>query len=150
MILFDVNVLLNAHRAEQPDHELARELLERTVNDARPFAVSELILASFVRITTHRRALNPPTPLVEALSFCDGLRSRPNVRFVAPGSRHWSLFIDLCRRFDAVGNLASDAYLAALAIESGCQWISFDRDFARFPELDWRSPADRGAGGLAR
>jgi uncharacterized protein len=142
MILFDVNVLLNAHRVEQPDHELARELLQRTVADARPFAVSELILSSFVRIATNHRALDPPTPLVEALDFCESLRSRPNTRLLAPGPRHWSLFVDLCRRFDAVGNLATDAYLAALAIEHGCEWISFDRDFARFPELNWRSPAD--------
>jgi uncharacterized protein len=142
VILFDVNVLLNAHRAEQPDHELARDLLQRTVEDARPFALSELILGSFVRIATHRRALNPPTPLGGALDFCEGLRSRPNARLVSPGGRHWALFCELCRRFDAVGNLAADAYLAALAIESGCEWISFDRDFARFPELDWRSPSD--------
>ncbi len=142
MILFDVNVLLNAHRVEQPDHEVARDLLERTAGDVRPFALSELILSSFVRIATHRRALNPPTPLADALDFCAGLRTRPNARIVTPGHRHWTLFADLCRRVDAVGNLAADAYLAALAIESGCEWISFDRDFARFPGLNWRSPAD--------
>jgi uncharacterized protein len=142
VILFDVNVLLNAHRVEQPDHEVARDLLERTAGDVRPFALSELIFSSFVRIATHRRALNPPTPLGDALNFCDGLRTRPNARVVAPGRRHWTLFTDLCRRVDAVGNLAADAYLAALAIESGCEWISFDRDFARFPERNWRSPAD--------
>jgi toxin-antitoxin system PIN domain toxin len=142
VILFDVNVLLNAHRVEQPDHEVARRLLERTVGDARPFALSELILSSFVRIATHRRVLKPPTPLRDALDFCDGLRSRPNARIVSPGARHWTLFTDLCRQADAVGNLATDAYLAALAIESGCEWVSFDRDFARFAGLSWRSPAD--------
>jgi toxin-antitoxin system PIN domain toxin len=142
VILFDVNVLLNAHRIEQPHHEVAHDLLERTAGDVRPFALSELILSSFVRIVTHRRALDPPTPLGDALDFCDGLRARPNARIVAPGPRHWTLFADLCRRVDAVGNLAADAYLAALAIESGCEWISFDRDFARFPGLNWRSPTD--------
>jgi toxin-antitoxin system PIN domain toxin len=142
VILFDVNVLLNAHRVEQPDHEVARELLERTADDSRPFALSELVLSAFVRIATHRRALNPPTPLGDALDFCDGLRTRPNARIVAPGRRHWMLFTNLCRRVDTVGNLVADAYLAALAIESGCEWISFDRDFARFPGLNWCSPAD--------
>jgi toxin-antitoxin system PIN domain toxin len=143
VILFDVNVLLNAHRAEQPDHEVARSLLENVAGDVRPFALSELILSSFVRVATHRRALNPPTPLSGALDFCESLRTRPNARIVTPGPRHWKLFADLCRQVDAVGNLAADAYLAALAIESGCEWISFDRDFARFPGLNWRSPADR-------
>jgi len=28
------------------------------------------------------------------------------------------------------------------AIEHNCDWISFDRDFARFPGLRWRSPLD--------
>jgi predicted nucleic acid-binding protein len=34
----------------------------------------------------------------------------------------------------------SDAYLAALAIEHGCEWITTDRDFSRFPGLKWRHP----------
>ncbi|MDH5804709.1 MAG: VapC toxin family PIN domain ribonuclease, partial [Gemmatimonadota bacterium] len=41
---------------------------------------------------------------------------------------------------DARGNLAQDAYFAALAIESGCEWITTDRDYARFPGLRWRHP----------
>jgi predicted nucleic acid-binding protein len=32
-------------------------------------------------------------------------------------------------------------WLAALAIEWGCEWITFDHDFARFPGLKWRVPA---------
>jgi predicted nucleic acid-binding protein len=32
------------------------------------------------------------------------------------------------------------AALAALAIESGSEWISTDRDFSRFPGLRWRHP----------
>jgi hypothetical protein len=43
---------------------------------------------------------------------------------------------------EAKGNLVPDAYLAALAIEHGCEWISADRDFARFPGLRWRHPFD--------
>ena len=35
-------------------------------------------------------------------------------------------FSKLCREADARGNLAADAYLAALAIESGCEWVSTD------------------------
>jgi len=29
----------------------------------------------------------------------------------------------------------ADAYLAALAVESGSEWIITDRDYARFPGL---------------
>jgi uncharacterized protein len=38
------------------------------------------------------------------------------------------------------GNLIPDAYLAALAIESGSEWITTDRDYSRFPGLKWRHP----------
>jgi predicted nucleic acid-binding protein len=33
-----------------------------------------------------------------------------------------------------------DAYLAALDIESGIEWITTDRDYSRFPGLKWRHP----------
>jgi uncharacterized protein len=33
-----------------------------------------------------------------------------------------------------------DAYLAALAIEHGCEVITADRDFRGFPGLRWRHP----------
>jgi uncharacterized protein len=37
----------------------------------------------------------------------------------------------------SLGDLVPGADLAALAIELGCELVSFDRDFARFPELNW-------------
>lgn len=48
----------------------------------------------------------------------------------------------LCREAGARGNLVPDAYLAALAIESGSEWITMDRNFSRFKGLRWRHPAD--------
>ena len=30
--------------------------------------------------------------------------------------------------------------IAALAIEWGCEWVTMDRDFARFPGLKWSVP----------
>jgi len=63
---------------------------------------------------------------------------------VAPGPRHWEIFDRVCRAGDARGNLVPDAYLAALAIESGSEWITVDRDFSRFPGLRWRHPLAQG------
>ena len=40
------------------------------------------------------------------------------------------------------GNLVPDAYLAALAIESGSAWVTTDRVYSRFPGLTWRHPLD--------
>ena len=59
---------------------------------------------------------------------------------ISPGPRHWDIFMRLCRESAVNGNLVTDAYFAALAIESGCEWISTDGDYARFSGLIWRRP----------
>ena len=41
--------------------------------------------------------------------------------------------------------LSTDAYHAALAIEHGAEWITTDRDYARFTGLRWRHPLDTRA-----
>jgi uncharacterized protein len=40
----------------------------------------------------------------------------------------------------AVANLVPDAHLAALASEHGCELISTDTDFSRFPGIKWKNP----------
>lgn len=74
--------------------------------------------------------------------FTQAIRSRPNSVTVTPGPRHRHIFHDLRVRAKAKGNLVTDAYFAALAIEWGCEWISTDGEYARFPGLTWRRPLD--------
>jgi len=60
-------------------------------------------------------------------------KTRPrNYVEIRPGPRHWDIFVNLCQRANARGNLVPDAYLAALAIESGSEWITTDRNFGIF------------------
>lgn len=104
------------------------------------YGLSELVLSSFVRIVTHARVFPLPTPVADALGEADNLRAQPNCVLISPGPAHWEIFAGLCRKVDTKGNLVADAYLAALAIESGSEWITTDRDFSRFPGLRWRHP----------
>jgi len=123
-----------------PDHARYRRWLLGSVAAAEPLGLSELVLSGFVRVVTHPRVFAPPVPVAEALDFAETLRAQPNVVMLGPGPRHWEIFAGLCRQADARGNLVADAYLAALAIESGSEWITTDRDFSRFPGLRWRHP----------
>ena len=91
---------------------------------------------------THRRVFDPPSPIDHALLFSEALKSRPNAVGVSPGPRHWDIFARLCSTAVVRGNLVPDAYLAALAIESGSDWITTDRDYSRFPGLRWRHPLE--------
>lgn len=142
MQLVDVNVLVYSHRKDAPDHERYRSWLETWLNADTAFGMSDLVLSGFIRVVTHPRVFNRRTPTDLALKFVNAIRSRPNRVPVSPGQNHWSLFIRLCERTGTKGNLVPDAYLAALAIESGSEWITTERDYSRFPGLRWRHPFD--------
>jgi toxin-antitoxin system PIN domain toxin len=140
MNLTDVNVLVYAHRADAPDHLAFRQWLEDMVNGDQAYGYSDLVLSGFLRVATHPRIFNPPSDLASALFFIQVIRSQPNAVLVAPGPRHWDIFTHLCEAAGVRGNLVPDAYLAALAIESGSDWVTTDRDYSRFPGLNWRHP----------
>jgi toxin-antitoxin system PIN domain toxin len=140
MILPDVNVLIYAFRSDVPQHPQCRTWLVDLIMSSSPFGLSPLALAGVIRITTNPRAYRVPSSLAEAVAFCDNLLGQPNCHTVEPGERHWDIFKRLCTETDTRGRRVSDAWFAALAIESGCEWITLDRDFARFPGLQWRPP----------
>lgn len=140
MILPDVNVLLYAFRDDSLQHEQYRRWLSDVVNGQTAYGVSPQVLASVVRISTHPKIYKRPSRLSEALAFCKALLEQPHTRLIQPGERHWAIFEDLCRGARVTGNLAQDAWFAALAIEAGCEWITTDRDYARFEGLRWRAP----------
>ena len=140
MQLLDVNILVQAHREDADQHADITEWLIKALNEPRGIAVSELVLSGALRIITHPKIFKEPTPLEEALEFIADFRSRTNVHILSPRENHWPIFMELCRSGEAKGNLIPDAYHAALAIEYGCQWISLDRGFSRFPRLQWRHP----------
>jgi len=73
-----------------------------------------------------------------AIAFCQRLVDWPRAVMLAASRRHWDIFIGLCAPVH--GALVTDAYLAALAIEHGCELITTDSDFAWFPGLRWRHP----------
>jgi hypothetical protein len=141
MILPDVNVLICAFRADMPQHPVCRPWLVDIISGDARFGLSTMVLSAVVRITTNRRIFKSPSSIGEAFDFCQNLLAQPQCQPVEPGERHWDIFHSLCVQSDVRGPRVTDAWLAALAIESGSQWITLDRDFARFPGLDWRVPA---------
>ena len=140
MILPDVNVLIYAFRPGTPQHTNCSRWLESVVNGEATYGMSPLVLSSFLRILTNRRIYQPPDPLEKVLAFADVLLGQPHCQIIHPGPRHWRIFCDLCRQTNVSGGLVPDAWFAALAIESGCEWITLDRDFRRFDGLRWRTP----------
>ncbi len=140
MILPDVNVLLYAFRPDTESHAAHRAWLEAVINGDAAYGMSPQVLASVIRVATHPRIFVHPSRLADATEFASVVMNQPHCQIIQPGPRHWSIFARLCHGAKAYGNLVQDAWLAALAIESGCEWITNDRDYARFDGLQWRVP----------
>lgn len=133
-------MLVYAHREETANHAACRKWLEDVVNGDEDYGISDLVLSGFVRIVTHPKVFKRPSNIADALAFAEQVRDQPNCARIEPGPHHWDLFKRLCLDAGVKGNLVPDAYLAAMAIEAGCEWISTDQDFSRFKGLRWHRP----------
>jgi uncharacterized protein len=140
VILADVNVLVYAHRKDLPQHDRCHGRLSEEVESGRSYALCDATLTGFLRVVTNGRIFDDPTPLPVAFQTIEDLRGQPGAIQLTPGARHWALFTDLCSAVGARGNDIPDAYLAALAIESGSELVTADRGFGRFPGLRWSCP----------
>jgi toxin-antitoxin system PIN domain toxin len=142
MRLPDVNVLVYAHRDDLPQHKACHGWLTGLLNGDETYAVTDVVINGFLRLVTNPRVFRDPTPLENALAVAHQVRNQPHGLVVSPGPRHWAIFTRLCRHARATGGLVADAYLAAIAIEHGCEFVTLDRDFARFSGLRLSSPLD--------
>lgn len=140
MFVVDVNVFVAAHREAAPDHVVARAWLTETLTTGGVVAITPVVVAGFVRVVTSPCVFDPPSTLQQAWAFVDRLRSLTACVDMEPGPRFFDLLRTLTLQADARGNLVTDAFVAAMALETRSTVVSFDRDFARFDGLDWLVP----------
>jgi uncharacterized protein len=140
MILLDANVLIYAHREDMQHHGKYLQWLENIVNGNKVFGISDFVLSSVVRITTHPKIFKHPSSTKEILAFVEQIRKSSQCVVVNQGPKHWENFLLLVRSLKLTGNDIPDAFLAALAIEWDYELITTDQGFARFPSLRWRHP----------
>lgn len=140
MIPVDANVLLYAEDSLSPYHDKARQWWDAQLSGRSPVCLCWTVLTAFIRIGTNRRVFERPLSLKEAIHRVQSWVDQPCTRLIYPTEQHWQVLQELLEQGQAVGNLVTDAHLAALAIEHGCQLYSTDSDFARFPKLKWSNP----------
>jgi uncharacterized protein len=140
VIVVDANLLLYAYDRDSGQHEWSRTWLEAALSGSELVRFAWLTLWAFVRITTNPRVFLRPLSTAEAQAAVASWLAQPNAGIVEPGERHLELLTGLLQRGQASGPLVMDAALAAIAIEHGATLCTTDRDFARFPGLDWENP----------
>lgn len=139
MYLMDVNILVYAFRKETTWHTLCHDWMESLVNGSSSYGISELVCSGFLRIVTHPKIFEEPADRASAVQFIEQINSCPHALPVAPGAKHWSLFLQSIEEINARGNDIADAYHAALAIEWGCEWVTLDKGFRRFKKLRYHN-----------
>jgi len=142
----DANLLLYAEDRANPHHEPARRWWDCQLSGAEPVCLCWTVLSAFVRIATSPRVFLRPLTIEEASDRVGSWLDQPCVRVVHATAGHWALLQTLLKDAQARGNLVTDAHLAALAIENGCDLCSTDADFSRFPRLRWRNPLAKERG----
>ena len=140
MILVDANILLYAEDSLQSRHQQARSWWDSQLSGTGVVCLCWTVLSAFIRIGTNPRVFEHPLSLEQALARVQSWLDQPCTRVVRPTERHWTVFKQVLTDGQAVANLVTDAHLAAIAIEHGCELASTDSDFARFPKLKWRNP----------
>jgi toxin-antitoxin system PIN domain toxin len=138
--LLDVNLLIYAVDESSPRHAGAKAWIEQTFAGPETVGLPWVVLLAFVRLTTKAALFQTPLSVEEALDLVDGWLAQPAVSTVHPGRRHAAILRDLLTAVGAGGNLATDAHLAALALEIGAELFSCDADFSRFAGLNWTDP----------
>ena len=140
MIFVDANILLYAEDELSPLHEEARLWWDKQLSGSSPVCLCWTVISAYIRIGTNSRVFKYPLSLTQAYDRVQSWLGQPCVRIVTPTQRHWSVFGELLLNGQAAANLVTDAHLAALAIQHGCELNSTDSDFARFPGLRWTNP----------
>ncbi len=140
MKLIDLNILLYAHNIDSTHHVKARKWLEGVLSENEPVAFPWVVLLGFLRITSNVRVFRSPLTPEQAMSIIDEWLMQPMSKILQPGDEHWRILKALIIDSGTGGNLTTDAHLAAIAIENGCELCSTDNDFARFSKLNWTNP----------
>lgn len=145
MIGVDTNVLVYAHVDDDPRRGPCRSLLEgaqdEAAGDGSILCLTWSVVYEFLRVVTHRSALQHPLRTSQAWSFVTALQAMPHVRFLGPGPNHADHAARMLSAAGVHGNLVHDAHIAAVLAEHGVRRIyTFDQHFRRFPGLEVVDP----------
>ncbi len=141
MNVVDANVLLYAVNEQSVHHDEARRWLDRALSGGAIVGFSWIAVLAFVRLATKPNLFANPLTAEGAFERVEHWLSSPAATMVEPASGHATVVRTLLAAVGTAGNLVNDAHLAALAVQNRGRVVSYDSDFARFPDVVWVTPA---------
>ena len=142
MLVFDTNVLMYAANKDSEFHLPCRRRLEEARQDPLPAFLTWSICYEFLRVSTHRRALESPWRPQEAWRLVSELLASPGFDLLVATGRHAAVLAQTLSELpDLHGNLMHDLHTAVLMREHGVRRIcTRDTDFHRFPFIIVEDP----------
>jgi uncharacterized protein len=140
MIIPDVNLLLYAYDSDSPFNAKAAAWWQKCLSGSEPVGLPPVVLFGFIRISTHSRVFQNPMTPAEAAEIIRRWLSQPVVKILEGGPDCLERVLKLLEAIGTAGNLATDAQIAAFAIEYDAVLNTADSDFLRFPGLRWINP----------
>jgi toxin-antitoxin system PIN domain toxin len=139
LIAVDTNILVFADRTELPQHRRALAALRELAEGREAWALPIFCVGEFIRVVSHPRVFDPPTPATEAFAAVAALLESPSARLLTPGPGYLQILGEMIEAGGVAGNLVFDAQIAAVCLERGARTLlTDDRDFSRFPRLTVR------------
>jgi toxin-antitoxin system PIN domain toxin len=141
VIAVDSNLLIYAHRRENPWHDRASALLRELAEGAGAWAIAWTSLHEFYAVATNPSVFRPASTPAEAIAQIELWRESPSLVVLGEADSHWRELRKLLEAGRIAGARVHDARVAAICLSHGVRELwSADRDFGRFPALRVRNP----------
>ena len=133
MIALDTNVLVYAHRPENPFHEKANGIVRSLAEGNDPWVIPWPVVHEFLAIVTHPKIFKEPTSTANALLQASIWLAAPTVLMAAEIEGYFPVLQSLLQKSAVTGPKVHDARIVAICISNGVSALfSADRDFSRF------------------
>jgi len=142
MIVPDANLLIYAYDSTSPHHDKAKSWWEDVLSGDEPIGVPWVVVLAFSRLMTHPAICCDPLTTHQVRQCVEHWLAQQTVRILSPSPGTLVRFFDLLDSIGLGGNFATDALIAAHAMENTATVYSNDRDFGRFTCLRWRNPLE--------
>ena len=141
MIVPDINLLVFAYNDSNPFHYDAHRWWEGLLNGEEVIGLPWVVSSGFIRLIASPSVLDPPWPPATAVALVRQWFGHQHVVPLNPGDRHLDYLEQNLAITGATGSLATDAHIAALALENGAELHTHNvQDFQRLPGVVWGNP----------
>ena len=133
-MFIDTNVLVMSRFIEAPNHEMARDSLDKAFKGPEPLRISRQVVREYLVVVTRPQTWSEPMTRDEALD--DVSRLMDNFEILEDGPVVTDFLITLCREIPVGGRQIHDANIVATMLAHGeRRLLTFNAmDFLRYDD----------------